>query len=120
MLWVIHFPFELKEKLDKGGFGSIYLGVSLFNRQEVIVKFIKNFKIFENEVAILKILNSDYNNRYWPNLYYSISSKELKKLWGIPKEFKKGNIIIMEKLGPSLENLQFSKELALAISIEIL
>ena len=79
--------------LGKGSFGSIYTGVNKETGEEVAIKVEKKE---EDEVSQLKIEYKAY--------------KILEGGYGIPKIFqfienKHNNILIMEKLGPSLEKL---------------
>ena len=79
--------------LGKGSFGSIYTGVNKETGEEVAIKVEKKE---EDEVSQLKIEYKAY--------------KILEGGYGIPKiyqfiENKHNNILIMEKLGPSLEKL---------------
>uniref|UniRef100_A0A6B2LBW7 non-specific serine/threonine protein kinase n=1 Tax=Arcella intermedia TaxID=1963864 RepID=A0A6B2LBW7_9EUKA len=99
--YVLHDRYLLTNKIGKGGFGLIYEGVDLDSRIQVAIKIenIENTKYLKHEASIYK--------------YMYLNLKAFKSLEPIfPQVFWYGsesslNILVMELLGPNLNQLMY-------------
>ena len=107
--------YKLIEQIGKGSFGLVYKGYHINTKDIVAVKLEKRNK---NSSEPSKLLNE-------AKLYKKLSHKNIPKVEWLGKS-KKWNVLVMEFLGPSLEELfeycnnKFSLKTVLLITFQVL
>lgn len=108
---IIASHYQIAQKIGEGSFGIIFKGYDLLrSNQAVAIKFESrksDAPQLKDEFRAYKILNSAVNN-YYKN--YEVERTRYLSVEGIPKVFYFGqegyyNILIIQLLGPSLEDL---------------
>ena len=102
--------YKIKYKINKGGFGDIYLGNNIITHENVIIKLEytcnKENNSLLNEYNIYKILN---NNKFFPTVYTYIYKQ-------------KCSILVLDILGPSIDMIfnKLKKKLSLKTVLMIM
>jgi serine/threonine protein kinase len=107
---IINNSFQIHNLIDKGSFGLVYNGINIKTNEPVAIKLERKDKLLEHEYNIYKnIYNSNFKI---PQIYW----------FGKIKDF---NILVMQKLGVSLEKLfdkcgrKFSLKTTIMIGVQI-